>query len=156
MMFRLFLYIAFAAQWQTVATAEVPASYAEPVTCLEFRVGGEIVQEAYMKRRLIEAASLKDPTYIRCLNRGASEAVELVLDFCDGGATIEDAVQRAENRLLMICASTDLDEDNVSLEEIQSRIPDWEIEPGGLVRVHSTNVRGFSSMPIRFTPVHQT
>jgi hypothetical protein len=35
---------------------------------------------------------------------------------------------------------------------VQRRFPDFEIEPAGLVRVHSVNVRGFASMPIAFTP----
>jgi hypothetical protein len=30
------------------------------------------------------------------------------------------------------------------------RLPDFEIEPGGLVRVHSANVRGYAAMPITF------
>ena len=43
-------------------------------------------------------------------------------------------------------------EARVTLEEIQARLPDYAIDPAGLVRVHSVNVRGFSSMPIAFTP----
>jgi hypothetical protein len=39
-----------------------------------------------------------------------------------------------------------------SLEEVQRRLPDFEIDPARLERVHSVNVRGFSSMPIEFTP----
>jgi hypothetical protein len=30
------------------------------------------------------------------------------------------------------------------------RFSHYEIEPAGLVRVHSSNVRGFSAMPIQF------
>jgi cytochrome P450 len=40
----------------------------------------------------------------------------------------------------------------VSLEEIWARLPDYAVDEAGLVRVHSTNVRGFSAMPISFTP----
>jgi cytochrome P450 len=40
----------------------------------------------------------------------------------------------------------------VSLEEIWARLPDYAVDEAGLVRVHSTNVRGFSAMPITFTP----
>ena len=43
-------------------------------------------------------------------------------------------------------------ESRVALEEVQSRIPDYAIDPEGLVRVHSSNVRGFSRMPIEFGP----
>jgi cytochrome P450 len=42
-------------------------------------------------------------------------------------------------------------EGRVSLEEIQRRLPDFEIDPDGLVRVHSSNVRGFAAMPIEFS-----
>jgi hypothetical protein len=40
-------------------------------------------------------------------------------------------------------------EARVSLEEVMARFADYEIDPAGLVRVHSSNVRGFSAMPIR-------
>ncbi|MFP6608020.1 MAG: cytochrome P450 [Myxococcota bacterium] len=38
----------------------------------------------------------------------------------------------------------------VSLEEIHRRIGNFEIQADGLVRVHSSNVRGFAKMPIAF------
>jgi len=38
----------------------------------------------------------------------------------------------------------------VALEELWRRIPDYEIDPAGLVRVHSVNVRGFAALPLRF------
>jgi cytochrome P450 len=41
-------------------------------------------------------------------------------------------------------------EARVALEEVQRRIPDYEIDERGLARVHSTNVRGFAAMPIAF------
>ena len=41
-------------------------------------------------------------------------------------------------------------EARVALEEIQSRLPDYEIEESGLERVHSSNVRGFAVLPLRF------
>ena len=43
-------------------------------------------------------------------------------------------------------------EARIALEEVQARLPDFEIDAPGLARVHSVNVRGFSSMPIEFTP----
>jgi hypothetical protein len=42
-------------------------------------------------------------------------------------------------------------EGRVALEEVQRRFADFEIEPEGIVRVHSVNVRGFAALPIRFT-----
>jgi len=41
-------------------------------------------------------------------------------------------------------------EARVSLEEIHRRIGNFEIQEDGLVRVHSSNVRGFAKMPIAF------
>ncbi len=41
-------------------------------------------------------------------------------------------------------------EGRVALEEVQQRLVDWELEPGGNVRVHSVNVRGFAALPMRF------
>jgi cytochrome P450 len=41
-------------------------------------------------------------------------------------------------------------ETRVALEEIESRLPHWEVEPEGLKRVHSVNVRGFAALPLRF------
>ncbi len=39
-------------------------------------------------------------------------------------------------------------EARVALEEVQRRIPDYEIDEARLVRVHSTNVRGFAAVPM--------
>jgi len=41
-------------------------------------------------------------------------------------------------------------EARVALEEIQRRIPGWRVREEGLVRVHSSNVRGFAAFPIEF------
>ena len=41
-------------------------------------------------------------------------------------------------------------EARVSLEEIQSRLPDFSLDENRLVRVHSSNVRGFAAMPLEF------
>ena len=41
-------------------------------------------------------------------------------------------------------------EAQISLEEVWSRLPEYAIDEAGLVRVHSTNVRGFSAMPLKF------
>jgi hypothetical protein len=40
----------------------------------------------------------------------------------------------------------------VSLEEVLRRLPDYEIDPAGLSRVHNGNVRGYACMPMTFTP----
>jgi cytochrome P450 len=41
-------------------------------------------------------------------------------------------------------------EARVSLEEVTRRLPFYRIDASGLQRVHSTNVRGFSALPISF------
>ena len=43
-------------------------------------------------------------------------------------------------------------EARVALEELLARLPDVAVERAGLVRVHSGNVRGYSVVPIAFTP----
>jgi cytochrome P450 len=43
-------------------------------------------------------------------------------------------------------------EARVALEEVLRRMPRYAIDPAGLARVHSTNVRGFSAMPVSFSP----
>jgi cytochrome P450 len=41
-------------------------------------------------------------------------------------------------------------EARIALEELWRRIPDYQVEPAGIVRVHSVNVRGFAALPIGF------
>ncbi len=41
-------------------------------------------------------------------------------------------------------------EARVSLEELQRRIPEYEVEVEGIQRVHSSNVRGFAVLPLSF------
>ncbi len=43
-------------------------------------------------------------------------------------------------------------EARVALEEVQRRFPDFAVDPTGIARVHSVNVRGFAALPITFTP----
>ncbi len=42
-------------------------------------------------------------------------------------------------------------EGRVALEEVQARLPDYEIDSRGIVRIHSVNVRGFAALPIEFS-----
>jgi cytochrome P450 len=42
-------------------------------------------------------------------------------------------------------------EARVAVEELLARVPDFDVQRDGLVRVHSGNVRGYSVVPIRFT-----
>jgi hypothetical protein len=47
-------------------------------------------------------------------------------------------------------------EGRIALEEVQTRLPDFEIAPAGIARIHSVNVRGFAALPITFTPGGRT
>jgi cytochrome P450 len=40
-------------------------------------------------------------------------------------------------------------EGRVALEEVERLLPDWEVDPSGIQRIHSVNVRGFAALPIR-------
>jgi len=44
-------------------------------------------------------------------------------------------------------------EARVAFEEVFTMLPDFVVEETGLERMHSGNVRGFSRLPIRFSPV---
>lgn len=43
-------------------------------------------------------------------------------------------------------------EARVAMEELLARLPDVAVDTTGLVRVHSGNVRGYSMVPVTFTP----
>jgi cytochrome P450 len=43
-------------------------------------------------------------------------------------------------------------ETRIALEHILERFGSYEIDPAGIRRVHSGNVRGYSRLPISFTP----
>ncbi|GIT46744.1 MAG: hypothetical protein Ct9H300mP12_13290 [Acidimicrobiales bacterium] len=58
---------------------------------------------------------------------------------------------RLRRPFLPWCALARL-EGRVALEEIHRRLPDYEVDHDAKVRFHSSNVTGWSSLPIRFTP----
>ena len=41
-------------------------------------------------------------------------------------------------------------EGRVALEETLARFPEWEVDRAGCERVHTSTVRGFERVPIRF------
>ena len=43
-------------------------------------------------------------------------------------------------------------EARVALEEIHRRMPDYEVDEGGVSVVHAGNVAGLATLPVRFTP----
>ena len=42
-------------------------------------------------------------------------------------------------------------ESRIVLEEVLARIPDYAVDASGVERMHSSNVRGFSSLPVEFS-----
>jgi cytochrome P450 len=43
-------------------------------------------------------------------------------------------------------------EARVAMEELLTMMPDFTVDEAGLDRMHSPNVRGFTTVPVRFTP----
>ena len=43
-------------------------------------------------------------------------------------------------------------EARVCLEELVARVADYEVDPAGIRRVHSVNVRGFAALPTTVVP----
>jgi cytochrome P450 len=41
-------------------------------------------------------------------------------------------------------------EGRIALEEVWQRFPEYDVDPEGIVRVHSVNVRGFAALPVKF------
>jgi cytochrome P450 len=43
-------------------------------------------------------------------------------------------------------------ETRIALEDLLGTLGEYELDPGGLLRINSGNVRGYSRMPLTFTP----
>jgi cytochrome P450 len=41
-------------------------------------------------------------------------------------------------------------ESRIALEEFLARVPAYEVDESGIERMHSSNVRGFAALPIRY------
>lgn len=73
----------------------------------------------------------------------------------------EIRIDRSQNRQLYFgqgqhfCIGKSLArlETRVFLEEVRDRFPHYEVAEAGLTRTYQAHVRGFASVPIRFTPV---
>ena len=106
---------------------------------LDFELHGEKIRRGEKVLLLIGSANRDERVFERPdafdLHRDTSESLAFGrgIHFCLGAA-----LARLEGR--------------VSLEEVMRRLPDYRVDASGLVRVHSTNVRGFSALPISFTP----
>jgi hypothetical protein len=111
---------------------------ARTATC-DFELHGEKLRRGEKVLLLIGSANRDERVFplpdVFDLHRDTSESLAFGrgIHFCLGAA-----LARLEGR--------------VSLEEVMRRLPDYRVEARGLVRVHSTNVRGFAALPIAFTP----
>jgi len=105
----------------------------------DFELHGEKLQRGEKLLLLIGSANRDERVFpqpdVFDIHRDTSESLAFGkgIHFCLGAA-----LARLEGR--------------VSLEEVMRRLPDYRIEASGIQRVHSTNVRGFSALPIAFTP----
>jgi hypothetical protein len=105
----------------------------------DFELHGEKLRRGDKVLLLIGSANRDERVFARAdvfdIHRDTSESLAFGkgIHFCLGAA-----LARLEGR--------------VSLEEVMRRLPDYRIDAGGVERVHSTNVRGFSALPIAFTP----
>lgn len=111
---------------------------ARTATC-DFELHGEKIQRGEKVLLLIGSANRDERVFPNPdtfdIQRDTSESLAFGkgIHFCMGAA-----LARLEAR--------------VSLEEVLRRLPDYRVDATGLQRVHSTNVRGFSALPISFTP----
>jgi hypothetical protein len=111
---------------------------ARTATC-DFELHGEKLRRGDKVLLLIGSANRDERVFpnpdVYDLHRDTSESLAFGkgIHFCLGAA-----LARLEGR--------------VSLEEVLRRLPDFRVDASGVKRVHSTNVRGFSALPISFTP----
>jgi hypothetical protein len=111
---------------------------ARTATC-DFELHGEKIRRGEKVLLLIGSANRDDRVFpnpdVFDIHRDTSESLSFGrgIHFCLGAA-----LARLEAR--------------VSLEEVMRRLSDYRVHASGVQRVHSTNVRGFSALPISFTP----
>ncbi len=111
---------------------------ARTATC-DFTLHGQSIRRGQKVLLLIGSANRDERVFpnpdVYDIHRDTSESLAFGkgIHFCLGAA-----LARLEGR--------------VSLEEVIRRLPDFRVDASGIQRVHSTNVRGFSALPITFTP----
>lgn len=72
-------------------------------------------------------------------------------DVYDVGRNCQNSLSFGHGTHFCLGASLARLEARLSLEELQRRLPDYEIRSEGIERMHSSNVRGFSKLPIEFS-----
>jgi cytochrome P450 len=64
----------------------------------------------------------------------------------------QDLVSFGSGRHFCMGAALARMEARVALTEVRARVKDYEVDPAGITRVHSINVRGFAALPTAVTP----
>ena len=64
----------------------------------------------------------------------------------------QDLVSFGSGRHFCMGAALARMEARVALAEVRARVKDYEVDPAGIARVHSINVRGFAALPTTVTP----
>ena len=64
----------------------------------------------------------------------------------------QDLVSFGSGRHFCMGAALARMEARVALTEVRARVKDYEVDPAGMARVHSINVRGFAALPTTVTP----
>ena len=80
------------------------------------------------------------------------EAVFSDPDSYDIGRNTQELVSFGSGRHFCMGATLARMEARVALTELVKRVRDYEVDPAGVTRVHSINVRGFATLPTTVTP----
>ena len=80
------------------------------------------------------------------------EAVFSDPDSYDIGRNTQELVSFGSGRHFCMGAALARMEARVALTELVKRVRDYEVDPAGVTRVHSINVRGFATLPTTVTP----
>ncbi|MFP8874671.1 MAG: cytochrome P450, partial [Myxococcota bacterium] len=100
-------------------------------------IHGQVVPRG-AKMMLINAAAGRDPRQFPDPDRfDTRRSIETHLNFGWG-----QHICLGKNLALL--------ESRIALEEFLKRIPRYEVDPAGIERMHSSNVRGFKSLRIRY------
>jgi cytochrome P450 len=115
-----------------------PSQYQGRFSVQDSELHGETIPAGYPVL-LITGAATRDPrTFERPDDFEIDRPPTVAIGFGHGAhACLGAALARMESR--------------IAIEEMARRWGDWEVDEGGLGRVHMSNVAGFSNVPIRIT-----
>ena len=103
----------------------------------DFEIHGRTMQAGKKVALIIASGNRDEREYANPDQFDITRKIERLLSFGHGThLCVGAALARLETRVVF--------------EELHRRLPSYEVEFAGCVRVHNTNVRGFSSIPIRW------